>query len=428
MILRRPAQPSNGPPPEPAMTPDTFLNCSDLLDEPPGDIEPAAHELLSGLPLTWLDGILSNCTVLDLQKGDVLIEPGVENHNLYLLISGNLCVQLDRDDPLSRFPIVPGECIGEMSIIEDRLTSAWVTADSACRLIVMPEAVFWDDFIRLPGAVRNLLYLLTRRTRKSNAVILNTQEARLRLEQQQKELETAARIQANILPRDPLLPRHPQVEAAALMEPALEVGGDFYDAFPIDSRHVCLTVGDVAGKGMPAALFMVRVMTLLRIHFAATGPLEATLTNVNRTLCQHNDEMMFATLCLGVLDVQTGVLSYVNGGHNPPFLARQGSAFAALSMPRGMLLGIKEDAVFEVASITLQPGDSLLLYTDGVIDAEDHHSDFFSAPRARDVLSGVPVNTPVAGLVDALHQAILRFAGGTPQVDDITMLALRYRG
>jgi sigma-B regulation protein RsbU (phosphoserine phosphatase) len=136
---------------------------------------------------------------------------------------------------------------------------------------------------------------------------------------------------------------------------------------------------------------------------------------------------MFVTLCLGVLDVQTGEFSYVNGGHNPPFLSRQNAPFDTLPMPKGLLLGVKDDAAFEVARVSLQPGDSLLLYTDGVTDAEDGQRSFFSAPRAREVLSAA-ASEPVAGLVEALHRSIVAFAGGTLQTDDITMLALRYTG
>lgn len=257
--------------------------------------------------------------------------------------------------------------------------------------------------------------------------MLDTLEQQLRFEHLQKELATAGKIQANILPQQiPLFPHHPQLDVCAVLEPANEVGGDFYDAFALDHEHVCLAVGDVSGKGMPAALFMVRVVTLLRMSLTKGEPFETVMPEINRILCENNSDCMFVTLFVGVLNVTTGRMLYANGGHNPPFFARNNQPFTPLPLPKGMLLGVFEQARYPVAEVTLLPGDTLVLYTDGVTEAEDTQKAIFSETRAVDVLSAVSREDDTTQLVKSLEEAIRHFAKGQPQSDDITILALRY--
>jgi sigma-B regulation protein RsbU (phosphoserine phosphatase) len=260
-------------------------------------------------------------------------------------------------------------------------------------------------------------------------VLLKTVEQRLKYEHLQKELETAGNIQANILPQDvPLLPDYPQIDVCATMEPAKEVGGDFYDAFAVDDQHVCIAVGDVSGKGMPAALFMVRVITLLRMSLKKAKKFKSLLPKVNAILCQNNDDCMFVTLFVGLLDVTTGRLTYVNGGHNPPLFSANGNPFELLAVPKGILLGVSENAQYEIAELTLHSGDTLVLYTDGVTEAENTRQDIFSVDRARQVLGTVTKDQNITAIVKNLNDAVAQFSKGVPQSDDITMLALRYWG
>ncbi|MCG3208494.1 MAG: hypothetical protein FOGNACKC_02099 [Anaerolineae bacterium] len=387
------------------------------------------YNLFHEIPYHLLEPVLAECSVRHLQKGEILISPGQENHHLYLLISGRLLVYLDKADSQMSFPIARGECIGEMSLIEERRTSAFVIADEASSLIVVPEDIFWNKFIQLPNAVRNLLRVLTNRTRRDNEVIRQSLEQQLRYEHLQKELEAAGNIQANILPQEiPLLPHHPQVDVCAMMEPAKEVGGDFYDAFAVDKNTICIAIGDVSGKGMPAALFMVRAVTLLRMSMVKDTPFETVLPTVNRLLCENNDECMFVTLFMGLFDVTTGTLTYMNAGHNPPFFSSNGGPFSLMAVPKGILLGITETAQYQVARHTFQPGDMLVLYTDGVTEAENPQHEFFSVDRACATLQSVPPNADITLVIKTLSDAVAHFSRGMPQSDDITMLALRYRG
>jgi sigma-B regulation protein RsbU (phosphoserine phosphatase) len=391
--------------------------------------EISQYNLFNEIPYQLLEPVLAECSVRQLQKDDILISPGQENHNLYLLISGQLQVYLDKVDSHISFPIARGECIGEMSLIEGRLTSAFVIAEEESSLIVVPEDIFWNKFIHLPNATRNLLRVLTNRTRKDNEVIRQSLEQQLRHEHLQKELKAAGNIQANILPQEiPLLPNHPQIDLCAMMEPAIEVGGDFYDAFALDKNTICIAVGDVSGKGMPAALFMMRVITLLRMSLSKDTSFESVLPTVNRMLCVNNDECMFVTMFVGLFDVTSGTLTYTNAGHNPPLFSSNGGPFELMDVPKGILLGVNEEARYGVAKRILQPGDTLVLYTDGVTEAENPQHEFYSLARLCNTLQTVSTDDDITMVIKVLSDSVSHFSKGMPQSDDITILALRYRG
>lgn len=253
-------------------------------------------------------------------------------------------------------------------------------------------------------------------------------EEGLKLEYIQKDLNAASSIQANILPhRSPLFPNHPRADVAATIIPAKDVGGDFFDAFALDADTICMVVADVSGKGIPAALFMVRAITSLRLSISLNEPLADSVQAINRHLCEGNDSFMFVTVFIALLNVSTGELRYVNAGHNPPLVASEQGAYTLLPSPRGSLaLGLDEQVSFSVLERRLEPGDRLLLYTDGVTEGEDAAGGFFSLERTVQVLDGLPPSESAEGIVDALKQAVFRFAAEAPQSDDVTILALRY--
>lgn len=402
---------------------------SDAAITPPIDYTSLAnHSLFNNLPRPLIETILAESSIRVLKPGEMLLAQGEENHNLYLVVSGRLKVCLDATGSDISFLIESGECIGEMSIIEERLTSAYVMAKDECSLLVLTEAIFWDKLLSYPAAVRNLLQMLSKRMRNHNRITLQTLEQQLRYEHLEKELAAAGKIQANILPHKvPLFPNHPQVDVFAIMEPAKAVGGDFFDAFALDNHTIYIAIGDVSGKGMPAALFMVRAITLLRMGISDEATFGAVLPMVNRMLVQNNGECMFVSLFVGLLNVDTGHFTYMNGGHNRPFFARSGASFELLDVPRALVLGLYDQAVYDVAELTLKPGDTLVLYTDGVTEATNPQQDYFEVERAAAVLNNV-AQKDMATLVKTLQTAVEEFAEGAPQADDITMLALRYQG
>lgn len=236
------------------------------------------------------------------------------------------------------------------------------------------------------------------------------------------ELRAANQIQASMLPR--IFPPYPRVDTLdlfATMEPAKEVGGDFYDFFLLDDGRLSFCVGDVSGKGVPAALFMVIGMTILRNLSRQGRPLEQIFEQANDMLCSEND--MFITAFMGVLDPRTGVLDYVCAGHNPPLIARQGGAFAMLDVPHNLFLGGLEGQTYASRQIRLQPGDLLFLYTDGLTEAQNARGELFTDARmleSIDRLAGRPVKEVILGMRDAVGA----FVQDAPAADDLTMLAL----
>ncbi|HSP99621.1 MAG TPA: GAF domain-containing SpoIIE family protein phosphatase [Candidatus Dormibacteraeota bacterium] len=244
----------------------------------------------------------------------------------------------------------------------------------------------------------------------------------------QRELEIASNIQQSILPRVfPPFPDRADFELFAEMTPAREVGGDFYDFFLIDDRHLGLVVGDVSGKGMPAALFMAVSRTLLKSNaLAGLAPGEC-LQRVNQLLCLENSAEMFVSIFYGILDTRSGRFEYCNGGHNRPYLLRLDGAAEVLEGTGGSVLGVLPDGGYAARSTTLRPGEALFLYSDGVTEAMDASGALFSDARLRATLERRGGAAPEA-LIAAVMEELGRHAGGVAQSDDITTLAVRWRG
>jgi sigma-B regulation protein RsbU (phosphoserine phosphatase) len=388
----------------------------------------ASLPICSGISRDALEPILSRCEVQDLSPGEVLLSPERENHHLFLLLDGRLRVHLDAVDGEEGFPIDPGECIGDISIIDGMAPSAWVVAEGPARVLAIYEEIVWSDLIKIPGMARNFMRQLADRMRQRTNEMQLALEHELRLEHLERELAIAHDIQTLILPpRGSLLPRHPQVDISAMMSPAREVGGDFYDVFALDARRVCIAIGDVSGKGVPAALFMVRAMTLLRAEMMNNGDLADAFTSLNRMLCADNVTSMFVTMLVVFLDVTTGAYELVNGGHNRPLVATAGNGYDYLELPDGLVLGVEKNASYETARGVLARNDVLVLYTDGVAEARNRDQDFYSMERLMRYLDHAGARR-AAEVVDAIVEDVEAFADNAPQSDDITLVALRYLG
>ncbi len=375
-----------------------------------------------------LEPLLALCEQLVLQPGEHLIEPGRENHHLFLLLDGRLGVHIDRIDADGGFPVNPGECMGELSIIDGQLTTAHVVAKEKSLVLAIPEQVLWADFFKNPTIARNFMTLFSRRFRDRNRVMQQALEQKLRLEHLQRELSIAQDIQASMLPRDdPLWSRFPQIDIHADMTPANEVGGDFYDSFALDEQRICLAIGDVSGKGIPAALFMVRTMTLLREEMLRNADLPAAMRALNAKLCRDNDRCMFATLFVGVMDLGSGRFSFVNGGHNHPLFGRRGERFEFLETPPGILVGVSEAARFEMGCLQFENGDLLVMYTDGVTEATTLDDRLFSDQRLQQLLCDAEIRD-AAQTVELVKEGVRAFVQDAPASDDLTLLVLRYLG
>jgi len=237
------------------------------------------------------------------------------------------------------------------------------------------------------------------------------------------ELDVARNIQASMLPCS--FPNEDELSLFATMNPAKEVGGDFYDFFMIDETHVAIVMADVSGKGVPAALFMVIGKTLIKDHTYVGADLGKTFTDVNRLLCDANSEGLFITAFEGVLDLVTGEFVYVNAGHEMPFIY-EGERFEPKKTKAAFVLAGFEDFKYKCGSIMIKPGDRIFQYTDGVTEATDAHNQLYGMERLEVILNKCK-DMNAEDLVHEVKKDIDKFVGEAPQFDDITMLCLDFK-
>ena len=236
-----------------------------------------------------------------------------------------------------------------------------------------------------------------------------------------KDMVIAKTIQTSALPVP--LAANPCFRLAASMTPAREVGGDFYDFFMLDATHLAFLVADVSGKGVTAALYMMTAKTVIKDALLATRDIAAAFTEANRELCRNNSANMFLTAWGGVLDLETGVVAFVNAGHNPP--AKVGKSVEWLADKSGTVMAFMDCVKYTPRLAHLAPGDVLFLYTDGVTEAMDRKGELFGEERLAATLAAVSSSSPdtVCGVV---RVAVAAFADGAPAVDDLTVLAVQY--
>lgn len=383
--------------------------------------------LFAGIPFAVLEPLLLRCEYRQLPPGTVLLSPGEANRHLFLLLSGQLIVHLESLASDKGFRIEAEQFAGEVSIIDGMAPTAHVSAARDCLVIAIPETLLWVDLLRVPGAARNLLRQIATRLRSRNAAMQQSLEESLRLEHLHKELRVAQELQAGMLPRPPLFPGLAAIDVHGHMAPAKSVGGDFFDAFALDAERVCLAIGDVAGKGIPAALFMVRAMTMLRTEMLNGREVLGAIQALNLALSRDNPLCVFVTLMICVIDLRHARLQLVNGGHNRPLFGDGTGGFGYLDQPRGILVGIDPGAVYEVAMRDLRPREMLIFYTDGITEAENAAQEQFGEARLREVVSANG-NLGAAAVVEQICAAVGKFTAGAEPSDDLTILAVRYLG
>ena len=243
----------------------------------------------------------------------------------------------------------------------------------------------------------------------------------------ESELSVARTIQANMLPTSfPAFPNRDEFDVFATMAPAKEVGGDFYDFFMVDERHVAVVMADVSGKGVPAALFMAIAKAMIKDHTEPEKQLQQTFSKVNNLLCESNSEGLFVTAFEGVLDLVTGEFVFVNAGHETPYICRNGQMFELFKLRPGFVLAGMEDMCYKTVSVTFEPGDKLFQYTDGVTEATNAENKLYGQDRLSEVLAKNSQKSPTE-LLPLVRADIDAFVGESPQFDDITMLCLEYK-
>jgi sigma-B regulation protein RsbU (phosphoserine phosphatase) len=253
--------------------------------------------------------------------------------------------------------------------------------------------------------------------REAYAIIENQKD------RMQKELNVGRNIQLAMVPKD--FPVSHEYSLFAALEPAREVGGDFYDAFIVDEEHICFCVGDVSGKGVPAALFMAMAKTLIKARASSDRSTASIVTHVNDELSKDNEGCLFVTLFVCIFNFRTGELLTTNAGHNPPLLKHMDGSITVLSHRDGLVVAAMEGIAYSEQSHRLLQGDTLLLYTDGVTEAENTNEEFFGDNNLKRLLADWQGNS-VEQLVDHIVATTHAFEGENRQADDITVLALHY--
>lgn len=357
--------------------------------------------------------LLEAMTELVIPKGRDIVTCGAGSEDgMYIILSGKADVFSSDGTRINR--LGAGDFVGELGLINDDNRAATVRASSDVRCANISKRLFEDIASRnrkIYGSFMNMLYTKTTK--------LVTEQERIK-----SELSIATKIQADCLENDfTAFNRLTAVNLTAHMKPAKEVGGDFYDVFMIDQNHLCFLIADVSGKGVPAALFMTMAKTHIK-NFATVGlPLAEVAVRANNQLCYKNESGMFVTAFICVLDVRSGEVQFVNAGHNCPFVQKQDGAFEMFRAKANLVFGLMENVPYREQTLTLNPGDSIYLYTDGVTEALNPEQELFGDDRLYEILNRhrAQAGEPET-FVQAIYREVQAFADGEPQADDITML------
>ena len=288
--------------------------------------------------------------------------------------------------------------------------------------IAMNRGAF--DFVTKPIDFSDLQVAIDR-TMRHLIEWLEALESRDKLIALQNELDVASKMQQSILPTR--FPKNPDYQAYGSMEPARNVGGDFFDIIRLDGGRIGIAIADVSDKGVPAALFMMSSRTVLRGAAIGTTSPGEVLYEMNNALYENNEAAMFVTVFYAVFDPANRQFVYANGGHNTPLIVNADGKASALPLTGGVALAMLPDIEYGYNSVTLAPGDTVVLYTDGVTEAINDVEEEFGMDRLQNVFTDTPPGD-AREANDAIFSAVSGFVGETPQFDDITCVTFRYRG
>ena len=281
----------------------------------------------------------------------------------------------------------------------------------------------FQNMVRQVQAREEYLESMVRaRTRELEASNAQLEKAKERME---SELNIAHALQGAILPKT--MPEYPTYSGHAIMTPAREMGGDFYDFFTLDDGRLSVVMADVSGKGVPAAFFMAIARTVMRAAAARHPTPGPCLQEVNDAICEQNPQDLFVTLFYGILDPDSGEFVYANAGHNPPFVVKRPGDVSPLPMTGGMAVGVMPGMPYDENAVTLAPGDTMFLYTDGITEAMNVDQEEFTEARLEAVLAEGR-DLPVDSVLENVTSAVVKFVGEAEQSDDITCVVLRYDG
>ncbi len=411
-----------------------------------------------------LSRIAASCTVDSASPGQALFRQGDPGTWAYLILEGEVAIEVeDGGTEITVAVIAPGEFVGEIAAFASTPRTATVRARTEARLLRIEQTVVRRHLASSPETSMAIIADLGRRLQNLNSTLatltraadalakgefdpsmlnaLRSQASRFAhfadvFERMAEELlnkralavemRTAKDIQSAMLPDGGPCAPLPGVALAAAMVPARHVGGDFYDYFALDDRRLAIAVGDVSGKGVPAALFMAIAKTVLRTVARAGGGAAEVLSATNAALVTDNREAMFVTVGLAIIDAQTGEADIASAGHEEMYLVSQSGGVEKIS-PLGPALGLFEDAAFRSRRARLVRGDWIVIATDGVTEAFSSTGEVFGNARLEAQIAALAGGDP-GGMIAGVSAMIADFAAGTPQSDDLTGLALRFEG
>lgn len=371
--------------------------------DPDGDLKEGTRILLEAM------------VEVAIKKGEDVVTLGADcDDGMYIILEGTTDVLDGKGTVINTLSV--GDFIGELGLINDDKRGATVRATTDVICANISKALFEEIASKnrkIYGTFMNMLYTKTTK--------LVTEQARIK-----SELSVATRIQAECL-EDDFTPFNAleQVKLHAAMRPAKEVGGDFYDMFMIDDTHMCFLIADVSGKGVPAAIFMSMAKTHIKNYATLGLPLAEVAERSNNQLCYKNETGMFVTAFICVLDLETNDVTFINAGHNKPFILDKEGNFKMIDAKANLVFGMMEGVPYREQHFTLAKGDCIYMYTDGVTEALNPSQEFFGDDRLREVLNKhMDEAADAEAFVEAMYEEVDLFADGEMQADDITMVYL----
>ena len=398
--------------------------------------------LFADLPENELDRILSVLSVKELQDREILFSEGDPGDDFYIIMAGELEVLLGAGqlEELQLNVVREGEHFGEMSLImPGGHRTATVRARGKASLLSLSRPQFLDLTRKHPELSTSMVRVLSQRLDATNTQTFHdlteknkqlqnaydelkaAQAQLIEKERLERELQVAADIQLSILPDE--LPKTADFEFGARILPARQVGGDLYDVFVLKDDQLGVLIGDVADKGIPSAIFMARAHALIMAE-ADTGMTAGEVMHVvNRHITRLQKTTQFVTVLYGILDLKTRVFSYARAGHEPPLILHPDGTVDRIPHSSGMALGLWEDISLDERTVTLPPGSTFLMFTDGLTDCRDTHGEPFGLERIKKTLSGLSgVNAQKA--CDHMLETLIEYQDGSKQDDDVTLVAI----
>ncbi|MBI5965055.1 MAG: SpoIIE family protein phosphatase [Chloroflexi bacterium] len=398
--------------------------------------------LFSDLPLTELDQLVAALDVKEMKDREILFREGDLGEHFYIVIKGELEILMAEGqmEELLLNVMREGEHFGEMSLIlPGGIRTATVRARGAATLLSMSRAQFLELTTKHPQLSTAMVRVLSQRLDATNTQTFRdlteknkqlqtaydelkaAQALLIEKERLERELQVAADIQFSILPDE--LPTVAEFDFGARILPARQVGGDFYDIFLISENRVGVLIGDVADKGIPSAIFMARAHALIMAEADTGMSAGEVMQLVNRHITRLQKTTQFVTVLYGILDLETHEFNYARAGHEPPLILNPDGTVERIPHNPGMALGLWDNVTLDERTVTLQPGSTFLLFTDGMTDCRDTHGEPFGLERIKKTLSGLSnMNGQLA--CDHLLETLVNYQDGSKQDDDVTLVAI----